>query len=373
MERGKTWFVKALAERGAEGGDITDAFAVTKKTLLTSSKDKPYLRLTLTDRTGSIEGFVWDQADRYAAGFEVGDLVEVTGRVQVRNEIPQLRVDRVARLSDREAGALDKGDFLPGLDAEARRRCWSEVEEILEGVSHPDLRRLLREFLDDREFRAAFEEAPAARGFHHAYLGGLVEHTRDVLRLARAVAGVCPGRVDPDLLLAGAFFHDVGKVREISRRPGFGYTDEGALVGHLVVGAQMLRERAGRIPGFPEPLLLHLEHLVLSHHGEKQWGAPVEPQTLEAIALHYLDNLDAKLAGALEWMDRENVSPGSWSSFWKGLGRPLLRTGSGRSPAPEPDAAAWEETFRRAAAGTADPRAAEPAAGRRGGNQGRLF
>ena len=373
MEHAKKWFVKALAERGAEGRDVTDVFAVTKKTLLTSSRDKPYLRLTLTDRTGSIEGFVWEQADRYATAFDVGDLLEVTGRVQMRNDTAQLRVDHLTRVPDREAETLDKGDFLPGLDGETRRRLWAEIEGVLDGVAHADLRRLLREFLDDAEFRAAFEEAPAARGFHHAYVGGLVEHTRGVLRLAQAVLQVHRDRLDPDLLLAGAFFHDVGKVREIACKPGFGYTDEGALVGHIVVGVQMLHERAARLPGFPPRLLLQLEHLVLSHHGEKQWGAPVEPQTLEAIALHYLDNLDAKLAGALEWLDRESVPPGSWSSFWKGLGRPLLRTGGGSGPAAEPDAAAWEETFRKAAEQTDGPAPEDADARRRSGNQGELF
>jgi len=328
----KTHTVKALQERGAEGRAFEDVFAVSKKSLLTSSRDKPYLRLTLADRTGEIEGFLWEDAEVFASRFESGDLVVVAARVHIRNEAPQLRIESIDRVSDRDLEGVDRREFLPGLDLAVCNQLWEELVGILGGVANAELSRLLREFLDDPKFRAIFLDAPAAKSFHHAYLGGLLEHTVGVLRLAQALGGVYQDRLNPDLLLAGAFLHDVGKVRELSRRPGFDYTDEGALLGHIVAGTHMLREAASRVQGFPPALLLQLEHLLLSHHGEKEWGAPVQPQTLEAIALHYLDNLDAKLAGALQWLDREKVGPGSWSSFWRGLGRSLLRTPSLDAP-----------------------------------------
>lgn len=322
----KSHYVKGLQERGAEGRAFEDVFAVSKKSVLTSSRDKPYLRLTLSDRTGEIEGFLWDDAELFASRFEAGDLVTVAARLQIRNDAPQLRVDAIDRVSDRDLEGIDRRDFLPGLAMEACQELWEELATILSEVSHPELARLLQGFLEDPKFRGVFLDAPAAKGFHHAYLGGLLEHTVGVLRLSRALGGLYSDRLNRDLLLAGAFFHDIGKVRELSRRPGFDYTDEGALLGHIVAGAHMVREAAARLQGFPQSLLLQLEHLILSHHGEKEWGAPVQPQTLEAIALHYLDNLDAKLAGALQWLDRENVGAGSWSSFWRGMGRSLLRT-----------------------------------------------
>ncbi|MBE0617556.1 MAG: HD domain-containing protein [Proteobacteria bacterium] len=384
MSLRKTHTVKALQERGAEGRSFEDVFAVAKKSLLTSSRDKPYLRLTLADRSGEIEGFLWEDAEAFASRFEAGDLVAVAARVQIRNEAPQLRIESIDRVSDRDLEGVDRREFLPGLDLVVCKGLWEELVAILGGVANADLARLLREFLGDPKFRAVFLDAPAAKSFHHAYLGGLLEHTVGVLRLAKATATLYPDRLNADLLLTGAFLHDVGKVRELSRRPGFDYTDEGALLGHIVAGTHMLREAAGRVPGFPPALLLQLEHLLLSHHGEKEWGAPVQPQTLEAIALHYLDNLDAKLAGALQWLDREKVGAGSWSSFWRGLGRSLLRTptfdgsrgGAGRSPVEDIEAALLrlEEPGEDGTTGeraTDDPR--EGKAETRRGEQRKLF
>jgi len=325
----KQHYVKNFSDRSWEGRSVEDVFAVTRKSLLTSSRDQPYLRLTLADRSGEIEGFVWENAEDFSTRFDAGDLVSLAARVQLRNGAAQLRVDSLQRVADRELEGIDPRDFLPGLDVPTCQRLWTEITTLLSEVEHPALAHLLASFTDDPKFQAAFLDAPAAKGFHHAYVGGLVEHTAGVVRLARDLAGRhYPERLNRELLLAGAFLHDIGKVYELERKPGFAYTDEGAMVGHIVIGARMVRERAAKIPGFPEALLLHLEHLILSHHGEKQWGAAADPQTLEAIALHYLDNLDAKLAGAQQWLDRENVPAGAWSTFWRGLGRPLLRTPS---------------------------------------------
>jgi len=219
---------------------------------------------------------------------------------------------------------------------------WSELRELLAAVANPFLRRLLDACFADEAFCEAFQRAPAATGFHHAYIGGLLEHTLGVVRLAGAVAPLYRDRINADALLVGAFLHDAGKVQELSCLTGFDYTDAGRLVGHIVLGTRLLRQTAGRIPDFPEPLLLQLEHLILSHHGEKEWGAPTVPQTLEALLLHYLDNVDAKLCGAWEWMEKDRGSGNRWTTFWKGLGRqlflPSLGERSSGKQAPRPAA-----------------------------------
>ena len=173
----------------------------------------------------------------------------------------------------------------------------------------------------------SFRRAPAAKGLHHAYVAGLLEHTLGVAKLADRVAPLYP--VHRDLLLAGAFLHDVGKVEELSAGAGFDYTDAGRFVGHIVLGTRMVRARAEAIEGFPEPLLLHLEHMVISHHGELEWGSPKRPKTVEALLLHALDNLDAKTQAALEAIRKADAQAGDWTGFAKLFERPLYRPSLG--------------------------------------------
>ena len=227
-------------------------------------------------------------------------------------------------LAEEDLGEIRWDDFRPGLDAAERDAIWDETRQLLAQVAHPALRSLADTICDAPGFRGAYLDAAAAKGFHHAYVGGLARHTLSVMRLARAVAALYPRDVDAEMLLLGAFLHDLGKLEELSPQSG-GYTDPGRLLGHILLGARLLRRRAEAVPGFPSELLQHLEHLVLSHHGQKEWGSPVLPQTLEAITLSFLDNLDAKLTGAGEWLGGEEVAPGNWSSFWKGLGTALYR------------------------------------------------
>lgn len=332
----KNRYVSHLKKSPEDGREFVDLFAVVSKKLALSSRDKPYLRLTLGDRTGSIDAFVWDNAPEYAAQLEEGDVVEVRGRPQVHKDTPQLRVDHLRKVED--LGAVDPSEFRPGLDAMVRQKIWEDTVRLLAQVGNPFVAALLRTYTDDLALREAYLEAPAAKSFHHAYVGGLAEHTLAVMRLAWAVAELYPGRLQRDLLVAGAFLHDVAKVEEMCPRTG-AYTDAGRLLGHIALGARRLRERAAGVPDFPEPLLLHLEHLILSHHERIDWGSPVEPQTLEAMALNFIDNLDAKLAGAWAWLEGEEVPAGGWSSYWKGLGRQLHRApgcdlpGTGNQPA----------------------------------------
>jgi 3'-5' exoribonuclease len=328
----KRRFIKALKEGPADGRHHTDLFLVERKTLATSSRNQPYLRLLFADRSGSMDGFVWDDAARYARSFREGDLVRVVFQVRSRNDVTQMHVDTVEALTEKDLEGIRWEDFRPGLDAAERDEIWEETRQLLAGVGNPSLRGLADAILDAPGFRRSYLDAAAAKGFHHAYVGGLAKHTLCVMRLARAVAGLYATQLDSDVLLLGAFLHDLGKVEELSPRSG-GYTDPGRLLGHILLGSRLLRSRAAAVPGFPEELLLHLDHLVLSHHGQKEWGSPVLPQTLEAIVLSFLDNLDAKLTGAGEWLEGEDVAGGDWSSFWKGLGTALYRAPAGNADA----------------------------------------
>jgi 3'-5' exoribonuclease len=329
--RRKTRYIHSIKKNAADGREFSDLFAVKAKNLATSSRDKPYLRLTLGDKSGTIDAFIWDNAVEYGSQIREGDIVEVRCRPQIHREVPQLRVDLIESLSDKDLEGIDRSEFRPGLDLPTRRRLWDQIRQILDQIENPSLRALVREFTTDDRFCEAFLEGAAAKSFHHAYVGGLADHTLAVLRLALAVCEFYPERLNRDLLLAGAFLHDVAKIEEFDAGTG-NYTDRGQLLGHIAIGARMLRERTARIPDFPESLLLQVEHMILSHHEKGEWGSPVEPKTMEAMALHYLDNLDAKLVGAWAWLEGEEVPEGSWSSYWRGLGRPLFRT-------PRPDMA----------------------------------
>jgi 3'-5' exoribonuclease len=323
MRARKNLSIRTLKRESREGRRFTDLFLVLRKNLTTASTGRPYLRVTLGDSSDSIEAFVWEGASELDQRFSDGDIVEVRGSLKVFQGTPQIVVESLHRLGDDDLAGLEAGDFLPA-SKRPRPEMWAELRNLLAEVANPFIGRLLGAFFADAAFCEAFQKAPAATGFHHAYVGGLLEHTLGVVRLARAVAPLYRDRLDPDALLAGAFLHDVGKVQELSFRTGFDYTDAGRLVGHIVLGARLVREKAGQIPGFPEPLILQLEHLILSHHGEKEWGAPTVPQTLEALLLHYLDNVDAKLCGAWEWMEKERATGNRWTTFWKGLGRQLF-------------------------------------------------
>ncbi len=335
----KRRFVKALRDNPADGRRLTDLFLVERKNLATSARGQPYLRLMLGDRSGAMDACGWDDATECARGFREGDLVRVVFLVRSRNDVPQMHVDSVETLVSEELGEIRWDDFRPGLDAAERDAIWNETRQLLAQVTTPPLRELADAICDTPGFRGAYLDAAAAKGFHHAYVGGLARHTLSVMRLAEAVASLYPRDLDAEVLLLGAFLHDLGKLEELSPQSG-GYTDAGRLLGHILLGARLLRHRAEAVPGFPANLLQHLEHLVLSHHGQKEWGSPVLPQTMEAITLNFLDNLDAKLTGAGEWLGGEEVAAGDWSSFWKGLGTALYR-----APGSNPAAAGAKPSF----------------------------
>jgi len=276
-------------------GDEVDAvFACSRKDRLTGRSGSGYLALELRDRTGAIPGRAFRDPDFLAGRFERGDLVRVQGRVDRFRDELQLEVRAIERA---EAGSLDPAAFLP-----MAYRDLEELDGFLEHLAREvhdaDLRRLVDAFLGDEEFREAFRRAPCTRGGHHAYLGGLIEHTVAVATLVQETCVLHP-RLDSDLLMAAAILHDVGKTREFTFGAEIALSDEGALLGHVALGQQMVVARAGRLDGFPRERLLALVHCILGHHGPdalpgRRFGSP------EALALARLNAVDAQIKGALE-------------------------------------------------------------------------
>ncbi len=249
---------------------------------------KPYLDLKLKDKTGEIQAKVWDYGD--GEDLTRGDFVAVAGQVELYQETPQLVLKKIRRVTEEDRAYGFKEDHFEERTAYDVEAMWSEIVGIGETFSAP-IKDLVLELLSGH--REAFCRAPASQYHHHPFVGGLLEHTLSVTRTCLYLAEKYPVR--RDLLLAGAILHDIGKLKELSFEGETHYTTSGRLIGHIIQGRDMVREKAKEIPDFPEEDLVELEHLVLSHQGRPEWNSPRVPQTLEALALHYADDLDAKV------------------------------------------------------------------------------
>ncbi len=337
-------FIEDLRKRleaARRGGSRTAAAVPAAGSFLVQSKQtplnkngKPYVALVVGDRTGSVEARIWDNLDKLPA-FDAGDYLEVKGDAVDYQGRMQLKVHSVERLAPEK---VDPEEYLPTTTRD-RAEMLGRLQELLASLSAAPLREMLLGRLQDADFRARLSRAPAAKSIHHAFVGGLLEHTLAVTELAERVAGLYPD-LDRDLLLAGAFVHDLGKLEELGAGQGFDYTDEGRLVGHLVLGAMRLRAWAEEHPALAPETLLRLEHIALSHHGEKEFGSPVVPQFTEALVIHHLDLLDSKVQTFREVAQRERGQ--RWSSFQRQLDRYILLGAPADAPpaaAPEPGAA----------------------------------
>jgi 3'-5' exoribonuclease len=287
-----------------EDGDTVSGFAYLAKMERRQDKNgRDFLDLVLKDASGSITGKVWSDSSALNGDFALHDFVAFRGNVQSYRDQLQLNVRecRKAVESDRQHG-FDESLLIPStrLSIEELERRLAEILD--QEIEHPALRRLAEETLESHG--EALREHPAAKMIHHAFRGGLLEHVVSMAELAVEVCGHYP-ELNRDLVLLGVLFHDLGKTQELGAMPNNDYTLEGRLVGHVVMGRDLLRERCRAIPDFPTDLQLHLEHLILSHQGRLEFGSPVQPMTPEAIALHFIDDLDSKLAQLREASEKE--------------------------------------------------------------------
>jgi len=287
--------IRRYVNQLANGDSVDEAFLVSDKQLRANRQGNLYLHLELRDKTGSVGARLWNASEGLARTFEPGDYLHVRGKTQVFQGALQLILSHVEVI---DPAQVSPEDFLPQ-SAQNVARLTARLRELLLTIANPHLRALVECFLIDDEFVRKFTTAPAGIKNHHAYHAGLLEHVVMMLTMADRIADLYPD-LDRDLLMTGIFLHDMGKVDELSYDRAFGYTDEGQLVGHLVMGVEMLRgkvDQTADLTGepFPSELLLRLKHMIVSHHGPPDYGSPKLPMTLEAIALHYLDNLDAKL------------------------------------------------------------------------------
>jgi 3'-5' exoribonuclease len=316
---------RRYVQQMADGDSIEDVYLVTDKQLRANRNGNLYLQLELRDRTGMISARMWNAGEHLFRSFESGDFVYIRAKVQLFQGALQMILSHVERA---ETEKLDLTDFLPHTEQDISE-LWKRLRTILMRLSNPHLRALVECFLMDGEFEHGFCRSPAGVRNHHAYVGGLLEHVVTLLEAAERLLPLYPG-LDRDILLMGVFLHDIGKVRELSYQRTFAYTDEGQLIGHLVIGVEMLNEKAARVPDltgetFPPELLLRLKHMILSHHGTYEFGSPKLPMTPEAIALHHLDNLDAKVHSFTRDIREDRNQTSSWTPFNQSLQRRLFK------------------------------------------------
>lgn len=299
-------FVSEIKDRD----QVNSVFLVKEKTMAMAKNGKPYMTLHLMDKSGEIEGRVWDNVDVISSLFEKDDFISILSKASVYLGKMQLIVSELSRVPDKDVALAD---FLP----ESQRDGEEMVEELLalvSSISDGHLSELLSSFFADHEFLALYRIAPAAKGMHHVYLGGLLEHSLAVAKLVDLIVPLYPG-LNRDLLVAGALLHDVGKVREMTYLRSFDYTDEGKLLGHITIGTEMVQEKISSIPGFPPELSMLLKHMILAHHGQYEFGSPKRPKTIEATVLNYLDDLDSKINGIRTHIRKEPVNQSRWTVY----------------------------------------------------------
>jgi 3'-5' exoribonuclease len=325
---------------------ITSSFVVASKQVKPKKSGENYLALTLADRSGQIEAKMWDNVEECINRFEQDHFIKVKGLINKYNQRFQLTIHKLRRLEESE---VDFSDYLPKTSKDIEE-LWQALGGFVATFQNPHLKALVEAFMADPEIAPAYRTAPAAKTLHHAYIGGLLDHVVSLFRSCDLVCRNYP-QVNRDLLLTGAFLHDIGKIHELAYNRTFSYTTRGQLLGHMIIELEMLSAKVKELPGFPDDLRLLLEHLVISHHGHYEFGSPKLPMFPEALMLHYLDDLDSKMESMRAHFEREAALDSPWTGYNGSLGRPLLNTskflGKGMAPEtpaePEPVAANGSE------------------------------
>jgi 3'-5' exoribonuclease len=304
-------------------GDRVERVMVVSKKVRRDFSGGKFLLFQFSDSEGVLKGVWWEPSKEAETTIGINDVVKVGGEITEYQGALQLKVAWLEKL---EEGDYDPSIFLPASERDAAE-VFKSLRALISSIENAWLRQLLESIFDEDGFRDDFLRAPAAKGWHHAWVGGLAEHVIDMTRLADRAAEIYPG-IDRDLLMAGVLLHDIGKMKELSVTNHIYYSNRGRLLGHITIGVEMLECAIREIPDFPEELALRLKHMVLSHHGNLEHGSPVVPMTVEAMLLHYLDNLDAQVRGALTTIEK-NGGDGEWTEYVKLLDRFIYKGSSG--------------------------------------------
>lgn len=312
---------------------ITSNFVVVSKQIKPKKTGEPYLALTLGDRSGQLEAKMWDNVEEVLNAFEQDDFLKIKGLVNKYKSRFQLTIHKVRKLGESE---IDFSDYLPKTSRNIDE-LWQTLTDFVGSFQNPHLKSLVRAFMSDPEIAAAYRNAPAAKTLHHAYIGGLLDHVVSLFRSCDLVCRNYP-QVNRDLLLTGVFLHDIGKIHELAYNRSFSYTTRGQLLGHMIIELEMLQAKLAPVPDFPPELKTLLEHLIISHHGEYEFGSPKLPMFPEALLLHYMDDLDSKMEAMRAHFEREADLESPWTSYNPSLGRPLLNSAKFLTPKVTPPA-----------------------------------
>jgi 3'-5' exoribonuclease len=313
----KEFFISDCPQQ--ENKIITSSFVVASKQVKAKKNGEPYLALILADRTGQIEAKMWDNVEEFIDVFEQDEFLKVKGLVNKYKNRFQLTIHKLRRMDE---GDIDFTDYLPKTKKDIGE-LWRTLTEFVASFQNPHLKSLVELFMADAEIAERYRNAPAAKTLHHAYIGGLLDHVVSLFRSCDLICRNYP-QVNRDLLLTGAFLHDIGKIQELTYNRAFSYTTRGQLLGHMIIELEMLQAKLAKLPDFPSELKTLLEHLIISHHGQYDFGSPKLPMFPEALMLHYLDDLDSKMEAMRAHFDREAELDGPWTSYNASLGRPLL-------------------------------------------------
>jgi len=308
---------------------FTTSFLVRSKEIREKKTGEPYISLSLADRTGEIEAKMWDNVADVMDTFNRDDFVKVKGVVQIYHNRPQITIHKMRRLEDND---VDFADYFPSSTRDTGEM-WSELRAIVAAMTDPHLRALSQAVLDDPEIAQRYQKVPAAKQIHHAWLGGLLEHVLSLCELCRFAAEHY--HADLNLLLAGAVLHDVGKIYELSYDRSFGYTTEGQLLGHMVMGLRIVGDKLRDLPDFPPRLRTLVEHMIVSHHGKLEFGSPKLPQFPEALLLHYLDDMDSKMECMRTLIEQDRQIEGHFTGYNLSLERTVLKKAKYMAPPAE--------------------------------------
>ena len=315
----KEFFISDCSQQ--ENKIITSSFVVASKQVKAKKNGEPYLALILADRSGQLEAKMWDNVDEFIAVFEQDDFLKVKGLINKYKNRYQLTIHKLRRMEEVD---IDFTDYLPKTTKDIGE-LWRTLTEFVATFQNPHLKSLVELFMADPEIAERYRNAPAAKTLHHAYIGGLLDHVVSLFRSCDLMSRNYP-QINRDLLLTGAFLHDIGKIQGLTYNRAFSYTTRGQLLGHMIIELEMLQAKLAKLPDFPAELKTLLEHLIISHHGHYEFGSPKLPMFPEALLLHYMDDLDSKMESMRAHLERDADSSSPWAGYNPSLGRSLLNS-----------------------------------------------